>query len=39
MAVKAVNDIAGYDGLILILLIFGAFPRLLVIDLLSPTTL
>ena len=26
MAVKAVNDIAGPNGLVLILLVFGAFP-------------
>jgi hypothetical protein len=28
MAVKAVNDTAGYDGLIPTLLVFGAFPRI-----------
>jgi len=28
MAVKAVNDIAGLDGLTLTLLVFGAFPRM-----------
>jgi hypothetical protein len=28
MAVKAVNDTAGYDGLIPTLLVFGAFPRM-----------
>jgi hypothetical protein len=28
MAVKAVNDTAGPDGLILILLVFGAYPRI-----------
>jgi hypothetical protein len=27
MALKAVNDTAGPDGLVLTLLIFGAFPR------------
>jgi hypothetical protein len=28
MAVKAVNDIAGFNGLIPTLLVFGAFPRI-----------
>ena len=28
MAVKAVNDTAGLDGLVPILLVFGAYPRL-----------
>jgi hypothetical protein len=28
MAVKAVNDSAGPDGIILILLVFGAYPRM-----------
>jgi hypothetical protein len=28
MAVKAVNDTAGYDGLVPTLLVFGAFPRI-----------
>jgi hypothetical protein len=28
MAVKAVNDMAGPDGLLLILLVFGAYPRI-----------
>jgi hypothetical protein len=29
MAVKAVNDTAGFDGLVPILLVFGTYPRLL----------
>jgi hypothetical protein len=28
MTVKAVNDLAGLDGIILILLVFGAYPRM-----------
>jgi hypothetical protein len=28
MAVKAVNDSAGPDGIVLILLVFGAYPRM-----------
>jgi hypothetical protein len=28
MAVKAVNDTAGFNGLIFTLLVFGAFPRI-----------
>ena len=36
MAVKAVNDTAGLDGLVLILLIFGAYPRLTSSDPPSP---
>jgi len=28
MAVKAVNDTAGPDGLVLTLLVFGAYPRI-----------
>ena len=36
MAVKAVNDIASLDGLVPILLIFGAYPRLTSSDPLSP---
>jgi hypothetical protein len=28
MAVKAVNDTAGLDGLVLTLLVFGTFPRI-----------
>lgn len=36
MAVKAVNDTAGYDGLVPTLLVFGAYPR---INLDSPPSL
>ena len=32
MAVKAINDIAGYDGIIPMLLVFGAFPRMIHLD-------
>ena len=35
MAVKAVNDLAGPDGIIPTLLVFGAYPRLTKIDPLS----
>jgi hypothetical protein len=33
MAVKAINDLAGPDGIVPILLVFGAYPRLTKIDL------
>ncbi|KAE8553803.1 hypothetical protein EYB25_002341 [Talaromyces marneffei] len=36
MAVKAVNDTAGPDGLIPTLLVFGAYPRMTEYDLLAP---
>jgi hypothetical protein len=32
MAVKAVNDTAGLDGLVPTLLVFGAYPRINVLD-------
>jgi hypothetical protein len=32
MAVKAINDTAGYDGIVPTLLVFGAFPRMTHID-------
>jgi hypothetical protein len=32
MAVKAINDTAGYDGIVSTLLVFGAFPRMTHID-------
>ena len=32
MAVKAVNDTAGPDGLVPTLLVFGAYPRMLPVD-------
>jgi hypothetical protein len=32
MAVKAINDLAGPDGIVLTLLVFGAYPRLTKID-------
>jgi hypothetical protein len=35
MAVKAINDLAGPDGIVLILLVFDAYLRLTEIDLLS----
>ena len=36
MAVKAINDTAGPDGLVLTLLVFGTYPRLSEADPLSP---
>ena len=36
MAVKAINDLAGPDGIVLILLVFGAYPRLTEMDPPSP---
>ena len=32
MAVKAVNDITGPDGLVLTLLVYGAYPRMSNLD-------
>jgi hypothetical protein len=32
MAVKAINDLAGPDGIVPILLVFGVYPRLTEID-------
>jgi hypothetical protein len=32
MAVKAINDTAGYDSIVPTLLVFGAFPRITHID-------
>jgi len=37
MAVKAVNDSAGPDGIVPTLLVFGAYPRLTEMDPLSPS--
>jgi hypothetical protein len=37
IAVKAVNDSAGPDGIVLILLVFGSYPRMTEIDALLPT--
>jgi hypothetical protein len=37
MAVKAINDLAGPDGIVPILLVFGAYPRLTEIDPPSPS--
>ena len=39
MAVKAVNDTAGPDGLVPTLLVFGTFPRMSVNDTISITTI
>jgi hypothetical protein len=39
MAIKAVNDSAGPDGIIPILLVFRAYPRITNNSLLSPTTI
>jgi hypothetical protein len=36
MAVKAINDLAGPDGIVPTLLVFGAYPRLTKIDPSSP---
>jgi hypothetical protein len=32
MAVKAINDTAGPNGLVLTLLVFGSYPRMTIID-------
>ena len=32
MTIKAINDTAGYDGIILILLVFGVFLRMIYLD-------
>jgi hypothetical protein len=37
MAIKAVNDTAGLDGLIPTLLVFGAYPRMVELDPPAPT--
>ena len=37
MAVKAVNDLAGPDGLVPTLLVFGAYPELIEMDPPSPS--
>ena len=37
MAVKAVNDTAGPDGLILTLLVYGAYPKINNLDPLAPS--
>jgi hypothetical protein len=37
MAFKALNDTAGPDGLVPTLLVFGAYPRIVESDALSPT--
>ena len=37
MAVKAANDTAGLNGLVLILLIFSAYPQISELDLLVPS--
>ena len=37
MAVKAVNDTAGPDGLVPTLLVFGAYPRMSELDLPAPS--
>jgi hypothetical protein len=37
MAFKAINDLAGPDGLVLTLLVFGAYPRMIESDVLSST--
>jgi hypothetical protein len=37
MAFKAINDSAGPDGLVPTLLVFGAYPRMVKSDALSPT--
>ncbi|KAI0990806.1 hypothetical protein K3495_g17381 [Podosphaera aphanis] len=39
MAVKAVNDTAGYNGLVPTLLVFGAFPRITATDSPTPSTM
>ena len=37
MAVKAVNNTIGPDGLVLILLVYGAYPRINNLDLSAPS--
>ena len=37
MAVKAVNDTAGPDGLVPTLLVYGAYPRISNLDPLAPS--
>jgi len=39
MAIKAVNDSAGPDGIVLTLLVFGAYPRMTEMDPLSPSVI
>jgi hypothetical protein len=39
MAVKAVNDTAGPDGLVLILLVYGAYPRMSNLDPPTPSVI
>ncbi len=39
MAIKAVNDLAGPDGIVLTLLIFGAYPRMTEMDPPSPSVI
>ena len=36
MAFKAINDTASPNGLVLTLLVFGAYPRIVELDALSP---
>jgi predicted ATP-grasp superfamily ATP-dependent carboligase len=37
MAFKAINNSAGLDGLVLILLVFGAYPKIIELNVLFPT--
>jgi len=37
MAVKAINDLAGLDGIVPTLLVFRVYPRMIKIDALSPS--
>ena len=37
MAVKAINDLAGPDGIVPTLLVFGVYPRITKIDALLPS--
>ena len=39
MAVKAVNDTAGPDGLVLTLLVYGAYPRISNLDPSAPSVI
>ena len=39
MAVKAVNDLAGLDGIVPTLLVFGAYPRITNVDAPSPSVI
>ena len=39
MAFKVINNIAGPDSIVLTLLVYGAYPRISELDVLSPTVI